>query len=278
MAAAQQQSLFARPHGATVPVVRAADALRPLRAEGNVLVSRTMMLAELGMLLGELPGDATAADYERAVKADNILRKTSAMNRAKTSQLLRNLYGLDPARPMFRALRRLWNASPEGRPVLALLQAYAREPYLRSTWPVVRDLPIGARINSELLENAIRTAAAGKLGVASLRATARNVGATWTDAGYLVGVYTKTRVIPKVSPAVVAFALFLGFLDGRRGHWLFATPWTDLLQTDADAVAALATAASQQGLLHMLKAGDVIEVRFPGWLTPDEEEQVREQA
>jgi hypothetical protein len=43
-------------------------------------------------------------------------------------------------------------------------------------------------------------------------------------------------------------------------------------------VLLLAAAASRQGILHMLQAGDVVEVRFPGWLTPEEEAVIREQA
>ena len=74
----QQQTLFAmadgQPNQARPPVVSAL-------ANGNVLVSRTMMLAELTTLLAELPADATVADYDHAIKADNVLRKASAMNR-----------------------------------------------------------------------------------------------------------------------------------------------------------------------------------------------------
>lgn len=268
-----QQALFGETGAAPRDRLASLDPL----ANGTVLVSRTMMLAELTVLLSELPSDATVADYDRAIKVDNVLRKTSAMNRAKTSKLLRNLFGLDATKPIFRALRRLWLADPSSGPMLALLQTYAREPYLRATWPVLCGLPVGGRVATQELHPLIQAAAAGRLSPISLRTAAHHVSSTWKDGGLLSGVGLRVRTRPTASPAAVAFALFLGYLQGRRGLLLLQTVWTELVQADADELLRLATAASQQGLMQLLRAGDVMEVRFPGWLTEQEEALLAEQ-
>jgi hypothetical protein len=272
-----QQVLFK----ATVVGSKAAPSSRgalELLAAGTVLVSRTLMLKELSILLDEMPVDTTQADYDRAIKADNVLRKASAMNRAKTAQLLRNLYVLDGGSPIFRALRRLWPFSPEGQPLLALLVAFARESLLRATWPVVRNADVGSRIQPESFRESLQAVEPQRYSKVSLSTTAQHAASTWTQAGYLSGVNARTRRSPTVTPAVVALALFLGYLEGRRGQWLFSTIWTELLQISNSEVLLLAAAASRQGILHMLQAGDVVEVRFPGWLTPEEEAVIREQA
>jgi hypothetical protein len=273
----QQQFLFAATNAAKAvdgePTPKVARA-----TVGTVLISRTIMLTELTVLLNDLPADASRADYRSAIEADNLLRKTSAMNRRKTASLLTRLYGLDPRLPVFRALRRLWDVSPEGRPLLAFLAAYTGEPLLRAPWPLVRDLPASSRVGTAWFVQALAAAFPNRFNAKTAKSTAQNVASSWMQAGYFSGALTKVRTQPTVTPAVVALALFLGYLEGLRGHWLFRTAWTELLQVPEDQLLMLAGAASRQGILHLLQAGDVVEVRFPGWLTTEEEVHIRGQA
>ena len=277
MSVANQQVLLAADTKASL-ADHSLHGYGALSTAGTVLISRTIMFTELAVLLHDLPPDASHADYTTAIEADNLLRKTSAMNRHKTAGLLARMYGLDPKLPVFRALRRLWQSSPEGQPLLAFLAAYAREPLLRAPWPLVRDLPPGGRVGTAWFIEALGTAFPSRFNAKTAKSTAQNIASSWMQAGYFSGVLTKVRTRPTVTPAVVALALFLGYLEGLRGHWLLRSAWTELLQVPEDELLMLAGAASRQGILHLLQAGDVVEVRFPGWLTAEEEVLARGQA
>ena len=94
--------------------------------------SRTMMLAELVDLLAALPRSATRDDYRSAIVEHNVLGKSTNASRRLTNQRLGELYGLDPAIPVFRVLRRLWDLDEDGRPLVAMMCALTRDPLLRA--------------------------------------------------------------------------------------------------------------------------------------------------
>src|SRR6476661_8423635 len=85
--------------------------------------SRTMMLPELRALLAACPRDADLATFRLAVERDNLLGKGTLATRKASFRQLRELYALDPAVPLFRALRTLWDADSAAQPLLALLCA-----------------------------------------------------------------------------------------------------------------------------------------------------------
>jgi hypothetical protein len=68
-----------------------------------------------------------------------------------------------------------------------------------------------------------------------------------------------------------AYAVLLGYLTGLRGRLALDTAWTRMLDRTPGEVADLAAEASRQGWLTVKAAGAVVEVTFPGLLTPDEE-------
>jgi hypothetical protein len=109
---------------------------------------------------------------------------------------------------------------------------------------------------------------------ASLKSFAQNINGSWTQAGYLEGRAKKIRRQPQVSAFHIAFALFLGHLEGLSGQMLFTSRWMALFPVSADKLELLATSAANRGLLVFMNSGGVKETRFPRWLTP-EEEQVR---
>lgn len=233
--------------------------------------ARTMMLDDLRLLLGEAPADAGRDAYSSAVIDRNVLGKPTKKSRELAFRHLVALYSLDSNLAVFRALRRLWAGNPAAQPGIALATALARDPMLRRTRPLVLDLQSGAPLPRPLMEAHIEGKFPGRFSSASLKSFAQNVGGTWTDAGFLHGRSRKTRSSPIVQPEWVAFLLFLGFLEGRSGQRLFSSDWMALTGLSDAENEALAVAASHRGLIVFMNAGGVKEVRFPGYLTPNEE-------
>ena len=106
---------------------KAADANGDLAALGFRVAgsgphtSKTLMLQELVALLAEVSIDATAKAYRVAIVDENAWGKRTLSARKETASLLRALHGLDPTKPLFRALRRLWDVAPTAGPQLPLL-------------------------------------------------------------------------------------------------------------------------------------------------------------
>ncbi|WP_430226901.1 hypothetical protein [Paraburkholderia tropica] len=239
--------------------------------------ARTMMLDDLRLLLSHTPRDATRADYRTSVVDDNVLGKPTRKARELALRHLAALYGLDLANPIFRALRRLWDLDEAAQPLIALAVALARDPLLSATQAFVLAQPPGAVLARESIEGFIEAKNPDRFSTASLKAFAQRIGGTWTAAGYLQGKVRKMRVVPKAHPESVTLLLLLGYLEGRTGQRLFSSEWMALLGGAPDEPEMLANSASHRGLLVFMNAGGVKEVRFPGYLTP-EEEQIRQEA
>lgn len=232
------------------------------------------MFEDLSRLFEHAGADATRDDYRRAVVACNVLGKPTHKARVLAFGHLMELYGLDPAIPLFRVFRQLWDTDAAARPLLALMVALARDPLLRLSTAFILSKAVGETVRREEVENLLARQDPDRFSPASRKSFAQNINGTWTQAGFLSGRVRKTRVIPILTPAVMAFALFLGHLEGLSGQRLFASSWMKLLPGSPDDLEALAHAAAQRGLIVFLNAGGVKDVRFPGYLT-DEEEQWR---
>jgi hypothetical protein len=232
--------------------------------------ARTMMLDDLRMLFDRTPATATRAEYGEAIVAENALGKPTKSARALSLRHLAALYGLDTRFPLFRAFRRLWDADKAARPVLALTAALARDPLLSGTASFVLSKSVGDIISREDLEKVIAGDHLDRFSCSSLKSFTRNVSGTWAGAGFL-SVSTRARTVPVVTPANVAFCLFLGYLEGLSGQRLFTSLSMKPLLETATELEALADAASHRGLIVFMNAGGVKEVRFPNYLTPEEE-------
>lgn len=233
--------------------------------------SRTLMLAEIELLLETTSPGATMADHRRAVVEDNVLGKRTHTTREHTVRKLKALYGLEPALPIYRTLRTFWELDDLGRPLLAMLCALARDPLLRLTSDAVLDAPTGNTVTPERLEELLRERVPGRFSAASERSIARNALSSWTQSGHLAGRLTKTRQRAAATPGSTAYALFLAYLEGRTSRRLFDSFWARVLDAPAERLMELALAASQRGLLDYRSAGGMIDVRFPDLLTPEEE-------
>jgi hypothetical protein len=224
--------------------------------------SRTMMLEELRLVLGATRASAKRVDYAAAIIEGNCLSKPTVATRRLTNQRLGELYGLDPSIPLFRVLRRLWDANAEGRPLLALMAALARDPLLAASSPTVVLLPIGVELQREPMKRAVRIFVGGRLKDSIVEKVCRNVASTWTQSGHLEGRTFKKRRAVTASPATAAFAIYLAHAAGFRGAEMFTSGWLRVLDCDPSRGRQLALEAKRIGLLDLRISGDIIELNL----------------
>lgn len=240
-------------------------------ASAGVHSSRTLMLADLRLLLAACPSTTGVEGYRAAVVEENALLKNTATTRRATFKWIRQLYALDPALSLFGALRRLWDADPAGQPLLAILCANARDPMLHVTAPVVLDSAVGTVVTAPQLAGAIEAAYPGRFNAGTLRAFGSHTASTWGQSGHLTGKVRKVRVRVTPTPASTAYALLLGHLSGERGIGLFRTSWARLLDATPLALDQQAFAAAQRGWLDYRRIGEIADFGFSDLLTPLED-------
>jgi hypothetical protein len=222
--------------------------------------SRTIMLTELRATLDAVPAGTSPADYTDAIVGSNCLGKSTAANRRKTNQRLRELYALDPAVPLFRVLRRLWQSDQPGRPLLALLAAIARDPLLMATAEAVIPMPEGSQFQRIYMIQALKAIVADRFNDSTLDKVIRNAASSWTQSGHLDGRTFKFRRRVQPTPATLAFALYLGNASGFHGEELLKSGWVQVLDCDAASAQNLAMEAKRLGLIDLKMGGDVIEI------------------
>ncbi len=237
----------------------------------SVHTSRTMMLDELSLVLDHVGKNSKSDEYLSAIVDHNVLGKPTQTTRKRSAQRLVELYSLDQTRAVFRLLRHFWFADRSARPMLAVLAAAARDPLLRESTPFVVAIPMNAAVDAAQIADHLKEKYPERFKPTTLRSTARNLASSWTQAGYLTGKVKKKRTLPVVSPVVVTYSLLLGYLCGMRGKRLLDTIWTRMPDRTPAEIANLAIEASKQGWMTYKAAGAVVEVTFPGLLTPQEE-------
>ena len=241
--------------------------------------TRSIMLADLEVLLEKVPETASKGDYRSAIVDENLLAKNTDSTRRYTAQRLAELYGLDPDIPLFRTFRHYWKvASEEGRPLLAVLLALARDPLLRLTADSILHMEAGEPFDKAALQDVIVSETGDRFSETSIKKISRLTASSWTQSGHLEGRYNKTRRHPAYTPANTAYALLLGYMCGVRGTLLFDTFWTKVLDAPDHEIHERAKAASRRSLLTYRNAGGVVEVDFSMILTEDEQECIREQS
>jgi hypothetical protein len=224
------------------------------------------MLAELVRLLAAAPPDATVPEFRRCVVEGNVLAKRTAITREHTLRKLKALYGLDPAIPVYRVMRRFWDDDPEGRALLALLCAIARDPLLRDSVRLVMETPVGSVISTGQFEESVRPS----YSETTRAATASHLVSTWHAAGFLSAGPTRARTRAKPTPGAATYALALGFMEGSRGTLLLTTSWARLLDCGEDVLLGLVRQAARRGWLEYRAAGDVKDIRVEDLFTDEE--------
>jgi hypothetical protein len=222
--------------------------------------SRTMMLEELTAVLSAAPPNSRPDAYAAAVVEDNCLAKQTAATRKHSLQHLRELYGLDPAIPLFRVLVRLWQIESAGRPLLALLASVARDPLLRATADVIIGMPEGAELQRTAVREALAKAVNNRLNESTLSKVARNAASTWSQSGHLKGRTFKFRRAVRATPISLAFALYLAHAAAFSTEESFSSGWVRILDCNSSTGLELAAAAKRLGLIDLRTAGDVIDL------------------
>lgn len=238
--------------------------------------ARTMMLAELTQLFDGQPVDAQSEHYRDDIELANVLHKPTSKARTLTWRHLGGLYGMNTQIPLFRVFRQLWERDVSANPLLACQMALTRDPILRMSKAKILSLEQGELLVREDMEQALNEQGPDRFSPAMLKSLAQNVNGTWTGAGYLQGRSKKHRSEPEVRPINVAFALFLGYLQGATGNRLFTTEWTRVLDCRQERLLELARQASYSGFITFKHSSEVVEVTFPDFLTKEEESWLHE--
>ncbi|MDD2467994.1 MAG: hypothetical protein PHI97_28790 [Desulfobulbus sp.] len=244
---------------------------------GSPHVSRTYMLAELGILLEySQQGKMSREDYIGAIVADNCLGKRTEKNRMISKRYLLELYSLDTKYLLFRALLFFWYRDPDGHPLLALLCSYCRDPLLRESAEFIFAATEGTVVTRQTMEEYLESAHPGRFSAGKRVSNAKNINSTWTQAGHLSGRTNKVRTRALPTAGNVSYALLLGYLTGVRGPSLFRTEYARLLDCSFEKAVELAEDASRKGWIVFKRVGDVIEVLFPNLISEQEMEWLRE--
>jgi len=238
--------------------------------------ARSMMRAELEVLFGATRPDCTQEQYRVDVCDYNVLDKPTTKARLLTFRHLVDLYVMDCSIPLFRVFRTLWSIDPSAQPVLAIQMSLARDPLLRLTLPLIKDLNTGASVVRQDVEEVLKAPDPERFSPASLKSFAQNINGSWTQAGFLAGRNKKTRSEPTVTPVNIAFALFLAYLEGATGERLLQSSHCKLFGLTGHHLNELAIAAGHRGLIDFKQSGGVTDIRFTDYLTQEEEAWLHE--
>ena len=220
------------------------------------------MLHDLASVLAATSPSAPRAQYVAAITESNCLGKPTTSTRRLSAQRLSELYGLDPAIPVFRVFRRLWDLDLKGRKLLALLLSIARDPLLAATAASIISLPIGAELQRESTRQALREIAGERFNTSILDKVLRNTASSWTQSGHLDGRMFKTRRLVEPTVYAATFALYLSYLAGFRGGDLFTSGWFAVLDCTPGRARELALEAKRLGLIDLRITGDVIDLKL----------------
>jgi len=190
------------------------------------------MQKELSDALRALPSTAQRDDFKRAIVDDNVLGKSTMSNRILSNQRLGELYGLDPAILLYRVMRHLWDADPQGRHQVAHLCALARDPLLRATAEYVIPLRVGGECIRHEFTTTLREAVDVRMNDNTLDKVARNSGASWSVSG----------------------------LEGRVGDELFTSFWMSMFDAPISELHAITLRAKQMNLIRAAIGGGVVQV------------------
>jgi hypothetical protein len=237
------------------------------------------MLAELTLLLEYFNNKAVSRDeYFQAIVKDNCLGKRTERTRLISKRYLGELYCLDENVLLFRGLLYFWSRDPDAQPLLALLCAYCRDPFLRDTARYILPLAKGMIITRQTMEEYLESIYPDRFSVGKRASNAKNINSTWTQSGHLSGRSRKVRVKLTPTSGSAAYALLLGYLSGFRGQTLFESEYVKLLDCSIQEAIELAEEASRKGWIVFKRVEDVIEVQFPNLINNQEMEWIREQS
>lgn len=220
------------------------------------------MLEDLASVLAHVNVDAGRAEYVGAITDLNCLGKPTASTRRLSAQRLTELFGLDPALPIFRIFRHLWEQDADSRKLLAALLAVARDPLLAATAEAVIKLPVGAEYQREAGRRALKLLTGERFNPSILEKVLRNTASSWAQSGHLQGRTFKKRCRVHATVHAAVFALYLSHLAGFRGSEIFNSGWFALLDCSPGHAKDLALEAKRLSLIDLRIAGDVVDLNL----------------
>lgn len=236
---------------------------------GGANISASMLLPALQTLLASAPSNAEFAAYQRQAIDYNVLGRETFEGRRRTFRALREMYLLDRQRILFRGLRDLWDEDPVSQPLLAGLSVLARDSSFRATAQLVLGTRPNNSISNAMMADVLIAAFPG-YSRSTAEKVGRNTSASWGQMGHLVGRTNKVRALVVATPASMTYAMFLGYLQGRRGGALLDSEWVAFLDVAPGEREAIAMDAARKGYLEYKTGGNVVEVGFRHLLRPTE--------
>ncbi len=158
-----------------------------------------------------------------------------------------------------------------------MLCAHARDPLLRLVSPSILAVPVGTVVRPYHIIDLLNQQIPGRFSETNAKAIASRVLSSFEQSGHLKGKTQKVRTHANATPVNATYAFYLAYLEGYRAQRIFISLWSSLLDVPTAHLDELAQAASRQGLCTFRQLGDVIELRFPEFLTPEEEKQTHVQ-
>ena len=236
----------------------------------SAAVSRTIMVAELSLLLGAVELCAPAEDYKRAAVDANALLKPTLESRRKSYACLRDRYALDSQVPLFRALRRLAVLDLESLPQIAILVAAMRDPLIRASFTLMLERMPGDLVSTPDFSDAIETVFPHQFSAKTLKAAAERVRASWSQSGFLTGPSSRrVRTNAPVTPASIAMGLMIGDACGLGGESLLSSDWIAIQGATTSEARAHAHTAARRGWIELRDAGGVLDITFRSLLSTE---------
>lgn len=225
----------------------------------TVHTSRTLMFDELSRVMDH--GFETNSFVESM--GENVTGKLTKSNIEKTNRYLKQLYGFNYTNSYFIGFKYFWIiTSNESKPILALLFAIHADDLIAESINVVVSKSLGTKVNIESIEENIETFHPTRYSDNTRKSLAQNIASSWKQAGFILGKVKNIRVQPEFEYSIVAFALFLGYLDNLRGEFLLNSKYTRALGLSESKLRDLAFEASKRDLLSYQFAGSVTTITF----------------
>jgi hypothetical protein len=225
---------------------------------GGTHQSKTMMFAELVAYWSNAGAGTQRARY--LIVEANVLNKRTASTRLHTFRHLNALYAIEAMPAITKVLAALWQLDSNGKPLLALLCALARDPLLRDTAEPVLGAPVGVPVRWPVLAATLEQRYPGRFSAKMLKSLGQNCASTWTQSGHLQGAVRKQRIRAEATPYAAAYAALIAAICGFGGPALLESAWLRVLDGSPGRDLDLLRQAQARGLLRIRSAGDVLEI------------------
>jgi hypothetical protein len=200
--------------------------------------------------------------YAESMK-NNVFGKKSQDGIKKTTSFLKQLYGFDASAVSFKVFKYFWcDCDEHEKTLIALIYAINNDYLLQESIPIVYKCAIGDKVGIESIAKNIEKYHPNRYTDNTLRSIAQNIASSWKQAGFIAGKVKNIRTQPDVSYKVVAFAMFLSYLEGDRGDFIMHSNCVNALCVSETKLRELAVEASKRDYLHYQYAGSVTSISF----------------